>query len=139
MESDLCLGENKAYLNSTTYTKALTVRRGRDLRLKPEYITKLPVGTAVVHLVGGQEGIVCIRSNGGTYGKERTDSNWYDGINWTYCIRRDWTKWGFDELSDAVVITCVFCGYVLCRKNLIEAVRRSGKGLLFIPVYELVS
>ena len=61
LESDLCLGENKAYLNSTTYTKALTVRRGRDLRLKPEYITKLPVGTAVVHLVGGQEGIVCIR------------------------------------------------------------------------------
>lgn len=61
LENDLCSGHSKSFMNPTTYNKSMTIRRGRDLRLKPEYIAKLPMGTAFVHLVNGQEGIVRIR------------------------------------------------------------------------------
>ncbi len=58
LENDLCIGQSKSFMSPATYNKAMTIRRGRDLRLKPEYIAKLPRGLAFVSLVDGQEGIV---------------------------------------------------------------------------------
>lgn len=61
LENDLSSGQSKSFLSATTYNHSMTVRHGRELRLKPEYIVNLPIGTAFAHLVNGEEGIVCIR------------------------------------------------------------------------------
>lgn len=59
--NDLNSGQSKSFLAATTYNNSMTVRHGRELRLKPEYIVNLPTGIAFVHLVNGQEGVVCLR------------------------------------------------------------------------------
>lgn len=59
--NDLSCGQSKSFLAATSYSNSMTVRHGRELRLKPEYIVNLPIGTAFAHLVNGQEGVVCIR------------------------------------------------------------------------------
>lgn len=63
--NDITTGNSKTFLASTTYNASTTVRRCRELRLKPEEIVNLPFGIAVVHLINGQEGTICIRQNGG--------------------------------------------------------------------------
>lgn len=59
--NDLTSGQSKSFLDATTYNNSMTVRHGRELRLEPEYIVNLPTGVAFVHLVNGQEGVVCLR------------------------------------------------------------------------------
>lgn len=59
--NDLSNGQSKSFLTATTYNSSMTVRHGRELRLKPEYIVNLPMALAFVHLVNGQEGVVCLR------------------------------------------------------------------------------
>ena len=59
--NDITSGQNKSFLAATTYNSSMTVRHGRELRLKPEYIVNLPMGVAFVHLVNGLEGVVCLR------------------------------------------------------------------------------
>lgn len=59
--NDLSSGQSKSFLASTTYNSSMTVRHGRELRLKPEYIVNLPSGVAFVHLINGQEGVVSLR------------------------------------------------------------------------------
>lgn len=64
---DLTSGQSRSFWNPTTYNHGLTVRRGRELRLKPEYIVNLSPGLAFAHMINGQEGVVCLRQNGGAY------------------------------------------------------------------------
>lgn len=59
--NDVTTGESKAFLASTTHNTSVTVRHGRELRLKPEQIVNLPLGVAYVHMVNGQEGVISIR------------------------------------------------------------------------------
>ena len=59
--NDYTSGNSRSFLAATTHNNSMTVRQGRELRLKPEYIVNLPVGVALVHLVNGQEGVVYLR------------------------------------------------------------------------------
>lgn len=54
--NEMSRGQSKALLSSTTYNTSMTIRRGRELRLKPEQIVNLPFGCALVHLINGLEG-----------------------------------------------------------------------------------
>lgn len=58
---EMASGQNKSFLTMTTYNNSMTVRHGRELRLKPEYIVNLPTGVAFVHLVNGMEGVIRMR------------------------------------------------------------------------------
>lgn len=63
LENDVTTGDSKTFLTPVTHTMSITVKRGRELRIKPEKIVNLPPGVALVHLSDGQEGTVRIRKD----------------------------------------------------------------------------
>lgn len=50
-------GQSKTFFAQTTYNTSTTIRKGRELRLRPDYIVDLPRGCAFVHLLNGEEGV----------------------------------------------------------------------------------